>query len=97
MKRISRREFHRLAAIGAISGALAHASPQPQAPQTQTAASKPPTKILLTAEQEKKVAEKVAERDQDMAGLRSHSLPYTLEPAFVFRARVPQRRPAAKG
>jgi hypothetical protein len=97
MKRISRREFHRLAAIGAVSGALAHASPQPQAPQTQSAPPKPPTKVLLTAEQEKKVGEKVAERDQDMAGLRSRNLPYTLEPAFVFRARVPQRRPATKG
>lgn len=92
MKRISRREFHRLAAIGAVSGALAHASPQPQ-----STAPKPPTKVLLTAEQEKKVGEKVAERDQDMAGLRSRNLPYALEPAFVFRARVPQRRPAAKG
>ena len=97
MKRITRREFHRLAAIGAVSGALAHASPQPQSAQPQSAAPKPPTKVLLTAEQEKKVADKIAERDQDMAGLRSRSLPYALEPAFVFRARVPQRRPAAKG
>jgi hypothetical protein len=97
MKRISRREFHRLAAIGAVSGALAHSSPLPQSPQTQTVAPKPPTKILLTAEQEKKVGEKVVERDQDMAGLRSRSLPYILEPAFVFRARMPQRRPQVKG
>jgi len=95
MKRISRREFHRLAAVGAVSGTLARASLA--AAQTQTAAPKPPVKVLLTAEQEKKVSEEIAERDKELAGLRSRTLPYSLEPAFVFRARIPQRRPAAKG
>ena len=95
MKQISRREFHRLAAMGAVSGALAHASPQ--ASQAQTATPKPPTKVLLTAEQEKKVGEEVADRDQNMVGLRSRTLPYSLEPAFVFHARAVQRRSPAKG
>lgn len=95
MKQISRRDFHRLAAAGAVSGALAHAAPR--APQTQTTTPKPPTKVLLTAEQEKKVGEEIADRDKNMAGVRSRSLPYSLEPAFVFRARIPQRRSPAKG
>jgi len=95
MKRISRREFHRLAAIGAISGALAHASLE--APQTQTAEPKPPVKILLTPEQEKKVAVEVADRDNKIAKLRSRNLPYDLEPAFVFRARSASHRSSGKG
>ena len=95
MKQISRREFHRLAAVGAVTGALAHASLA--APQTQTAAPKPPAKILLTPEQEKKVEEELADRDKNIAKLRSRNLPYSLEPAFVFRARIPQRRPTVKG
>jgi hypothetical protein len=95
MKRISRREFHRLAAVGAISGAVAHASLQ--APQTQTAAPKPPVKLLLTPEQEKKLEKELVERDQKIARLRSRALPYNLGPAFVFHARIPQRRSPLKG
>lgn len=103
MKRITRREFHRLAAASAIVGAaaatpLAQASPQsPVASQTQTATPKPPTKLLLTAEQEKKVQEKIAEREQDIAVLRNRTLPYNLEPAFVFHVRSAGRRPSARG
>jgi hypothetical protein len=95
MKQISRREFHRLAAVGVVTGALAHASLE--APQTQTAEPKPPAKILLTPEQEKKVAEQVAERDKIVARLRSHNLPYNLEPAFVFHVRSAPRRSPGKG
>jgi hypothetical protein len=102
MKRISRREFHRLAAAGAIAGAAA-ATPLAQvsahsheAPQSQTAAPKPPTKLLLTAEQEKKVQEAIAEREQDIAILRNRTLPYNLEPAFVFHVRSATRRPPGK-
>jgi hypothetical protein len=95
MKRISRRDFHRLAAAGAVSGALAH--PSPQAPQTQTAATKPPVKLLLTPEQEKKVAEELAKRDEKIARLHTRALPYNLEPAFVFHARIPQRRSPGRG
>jgi hypothetical protein len=102
MARISRREFHRLAATGAIAGAaatmpLAEASAHsPEAPQSQTTAPKPPTKLLLTAEQEKKVQEKIAEREQDIATLRNRLLPYPLEPAFVFHVRSVARRSPAK-
>jgi hypothetical protein len=102
MSRISRREFHRLAATGAIAGAaatmpLAPASTHsPEAPQPQTTAPKPPTKLLLTAEQEKKVQEKIAEREQEIAALRNRTLPYHLEPAFVFHVRSVSRRPSAK-
>lgn len=103
MKRITRREFHRLAAAGAIAGAaaattLAQASlHSPVAPQSQTAAPKPPTKLLLTAEQEKKVQEAIAEREQDIAVLRNRALPYNLEPAFVFHVRSAARRAPVKG
>jgi hypothetical protein len=102
MIRITRREFHRLAAASAIAGAaaatpLAQASAHSsEAPQSQTAAPKPPTKLLLTAEQEKKVQEKIAEREQDIATLRNRTLPYNLEPAFVFHVRSVTRRPPGK-
>jgi len=102
MKRITRREFHRLAAAGAIAGAaaatpLAQASAHSaEAPQSQAAAPKPPTKLLLTAEQEKKVQEAIAEREQDIAILRNRALPYNLEPAFVFHVRSVARRPPGK-
>jgi hypothetical protein len=103
MNGITRREFHRLAAAGAIAGAaattpLAQTShPLAEAPQTQTATPKPPTKLLLTADQEKKVQEAIAEREKDIAALRSRTLPYNLEPAFVFRVRPAAHRPPVKG
>jgi hypothetical protein len=103
MNPITRREFHLLAAAGAIAGAaatapMAQASPLfPEASQTQTTAPKPPTKLLLTAEQEKKVQEAIAEREQDIAVLRNRTLPYGLEPAFVFHVRSAGRSAPVKG
>jgi len=103
MKGITRREFHRLAAAGAFAGAAATAPlaqtslPPGQALPTQTATPKPPTKLLLTAEQEKKVQEAIAEREKDIAALRSRTLPLDLEPAFVFRVRAAAHRPPVKG
>jgi hypothetical protein len=103
MKGITRREFHRLATAGAIASAaatapLAQTSHQlAEAPQTQTATPKPPTKLLLTADQEKKVQEAIAEREKDIAVLRSRTLPYGLEPAFVFHVRTAVHRPPVKG
>jgi hypothetical protein len=103
MKGITRREFHRLAAVGAIAGAAA-TTPLAQgsihsmdAPQTQAAAPKPPTKLLLTADQEKKVQEAIAEREKDIVVLRNRTLPYDLEPAFVFHVRAAAHRPPVKG
>ena len=102
MKRISRREFHWLAAAGAIAGAaastqLAQASLHHPLARQQSVAPKPPVKLLLTAEQEKKVQEAIVEREQDVAVMRSRTLPYSLEPTFVFHVRAAARRAPAKG
>ena len=94
-KRITRREFHLLAAIGAVAVPLAGARLEGQKPQSVT--EKPPIKQLLTAEMEKKVNEAVVEREDEMARVHGHTLPYGLEPAFLFRARAPKRRASAKG
>jgi len=93
-KRITRREFHWLAALGVFAAPLAAASVAPQ--QRQPATEKPPVKPLLTAEIEKKVHEEIAQREDEMAAVHRHTLPYGLEPAFLFRARVPKRRAAVK-
>ena len=106
MKQISRREFHRLAAVGAIAGAAASTplaqaslnnSPSPQPAQARTATATPPVKLLLTADQEKKVQDAIVEREKDVATMRSRTLPYSLEPAFVFHVRAASRRSPAKG
>jgi len=93
-KRITRREFNLLAAAGAIAAPLIAATLDAQQPQSAT--EKPPIKPLLTSDEEKKVNEEVAKREEEMAGLHRHTLPYGLEPAFLFRARVPRRRASAK-
>jgi hypothetical protein len=93
-KRITRREFHLLATVGAMAAPLAAASMPAQQPQSAT--EKPPVKPLLTSEEEKKVNEVVAKREEEMAGVHRHTLPYGLEPAFVFRARATRRRAPAK-
>lgn len=106
MKQINRREFHRLAAAGAIAGAaastslaqaLVHSPLSTQPPQEQAAGAKPPVKLLLTADQEKKVQEAIVEREKDVASMRSRTLPYSLEPAFVFHVRAAARHLPAKG
>jgi hypothetical protein len=95
MKRISRREFSRLAIAGAAAAPLAGATLQE--PEAQTVLAKPAaTKPALTADEEKRVEEAVAEREKGMAEMRAHTLPYGLEPAFLFRVRTPARRAAAK-
>ena len=93
-KRITRREFQLLAALGVFAAPLAGANAEAQQPQP--AAEKPPVKPLLTAEMEKKVNEAVAKREEEMAEVHRHTLPYGLEPAFLFRARVPKRRASIK-
>jgi hypothetical protein len=94
LKRITRREFHLLAAAGAIAAPLAASGLPGQQPQSTT--EKPPVQALLTSEEQKKVNEEVAKREEEMSILHRHTLPYGLEPAFVFRARVPRRRASAK-
>jgi len=93
-KRITRREFHLIAAAGAVAAPLGSATLGAQQPQKTT--ENPPTKPLITPELEKKVNEEIADREKEMARVHQHTLPYGLEPAFLFRARVPKRRAAAK-
>jgi len=98
MKRMSRRDFHRFAAVGAVVAPLAGISGQVLA-QEQAVDNKPNAKQVLTPEQAKKVQESVAKREEKLAVMRSHTLPYGLEPAFVFRVCTPRRvaTSAAKG
>jgi hypothetical protein len=92
MTRISRREFTRLAALGAavspLAGISAAREPQSQSPETN-----PAPKQVLSAEQEGKVREAVAKRDEQLAGMRARTLPYGLEPAFVFSVRTARHAP----
>jgi hypothetical protein len=87
MTRISRREFNRLAALGAAVSPLAGISAARE-PQSQSSDAKPASKRILSSEQEGKVREAVAKRDEQLAGMRSRTLPYGLEPAFVFSVRT---------
>src|SRR5712692_9984035 len=64
-----------------------------QAPPAEAAKTEP--KLKLTAKQEENLKQALERRDRQLAGLRSRTLAYDLEPAFVFRAR--QRPRAAKG
>jgi len=59
-----------------------------QPPQAE--APKPEPKPKLTAEQEEAVKKAVERRDRQLTALRSRTLPYDAEPAFVFQVR---RRP----
>lgn len=91
-KRITRRQFNQLAIAGAVVAPLAGVSGQ-QASQTQAPPKKAPS---LTKDQEAKLQEALGKREEQMVRVRAHTLPYSLEPAFTFRARVAPRRPKAK-
>ena len=96
MKRISRREFNLLAVAGAAVAAplgTAGASPS-RAGQEPTPDEKPKKKPALTTEQEKKVEEEVAKREEQLGAIRNRTLPYGLEPAFVFQVKaIPHTAP----
>ncbi len=103
MRRISRREFTKLAGGAALAVPLAAslAWPQetkptpakpPETPQPPTAPAKPEAKLKLATEQEEAVKQAVERRDRQLAGLRSRVLAYDAEPAFVFQVR---QRPRA--
>lgn len=82
-KQISRREFHRIAAAGAVVVPIAgFAQEKTEKPAVQAGAP-------ATGE---KVQEAAARQESEMRGLRSHTLPYGLEPAFTFQARPRPRR-----
>ncbi len=59
-----------------------------QPPQAE--APKPEPRPKLTAEQEEAVKKAVERRERQLTALRSRTLPYDAEPAFVFQVR---RRP----
>jgi hypothetical protein len=82
--RISRREFHRLAAIGAAVAPLAGVA-EAQPPDTSSKSGE-------NREQEAKLKEVEERRNKTLEPLRSHTLAYGLEPAFTFHPRVPVRR-----
>jgi hypothetical protein len=90
MKRLSRRQFAKLAGAAAVTvpvAAATFASPQ-AAPQQQPAANAPPPlepRVKLTPEQETRVKQAIERRDRQLAGFRARVLPYELEPAFVFK------------
>jgi len=100
MKRITRRQFAALAGSAALAPvaaklgatpAAADAAPEAgaeldlqQGQQPEAVERKPP----LTDEQAERVAQSVARRDRQLAGLRGRTLDYALEPAFVFRVKT---------
>jgi hypothetical protein len=85
-KKISRREFHRIAAAGAMVAPIAGLSQQK---------SEKPVVQAATPATVEKVQEAVAKQESEMRALRSHTLPYGLDPAFTFQARPrPRRAPA---
>jgi len=76
MKRIHRRQFAKLAGGMVAAVAVSRAAPSLQ---------EPVPKLKLTPQQEERVREAVTRRDRQLAAIRNRTLPYALEPAFVFR------------
>jgi hypothetical protein len=104
MKKMNRRKFAMLAGGAALApGVAAGFAPQPResrpaqsaatpaAQQPPAAGAKP--KYGMTAEQEERVKQSIERRERQNAALRSRTLPYALEAAFVFQARVAATRP----
>ena len=84
--KLSRREFHRLAAAGAIAAPIVGLA---QEKTEKTPAQSGPIPMAQKAQ------EAVAKQEAEMKTLRSHTLPYGLEPAFIFQAKArPRRAPA---
>jgi len=108
MKRINRRQFGKWVSGAALAPIAAGFAGLPSAeaiarahvgaglslplvPQ-QLEAPKPDSKLKLTPEQEERVKQAVERRDRQLAAIRSRVLPYSAEPAFVFRVKVPAQR-----
>ncbi len=92
MKRINRRQFGKLAAGVALGVPLASAASRTAALpisllQDTAEKAKAAPKLSMTKEQEEKVAKAIERRKEFLAGLHERPLPYSLEPAFVFRAK----------
>ncbi len=108
MKRVSRRQFAKLAGGAALALPLVPAlswpqeaakKPEPAAPPVQQPAEapKPEPKPKLTPKQEEVVQKAIERRDRQLTGLRSRTLSYDAEPTFVFQVRLPahgRKRPS---
>lgn len=82
---MNRREFAKMAGVAALLAPQA-VSGQAAAPQAAPKAETP-VKYGMSKEQEERVRQAVERRERQMAPLRSRTLPYELEPAFVFRVK----------
>jgi len=93
MKKLSRRQFSKLASAAALAiPVAASANPvgavfRPPASPQQPVSPPPASKLNLTPDQEEAVRRAVERRDRQLNALRSRTLPYSLEPAFVFAVR----------
>lgn len=104
-KRISRRQFGKLAGGAALAGSLAPVIAVHPAlgadvacgfNRAQQAPEQPSgPKLKLSAKQEEQLKQAIERRDRQLARLRDRALPYDLEPAFVFRVRE-KSRPRAR-
>ena len=101
MKQISRRDFGRwvggatlvpgIAWAGGLPAAQEKPAPKPESSES----GKSEGKLKLAPEQEERVKKALERREKMLASMRSRPLPYSLEPAFVFRvqpARVSRRK-----
>jgi hypothetical protein len=111
MKSVNRRQFTKMMGGAALAAPLAPTlawpqeapkKPEPAAKQpTEAPKAEPPTKsgqapLKLTAKQEEAVQKAIERRERQLAALRSRTLPYDAEPAFVFQVRQ-RPRTARKG
>ena len=88
--------------LGWTQEALKKPEPTPVAPAKpaegkppQQAEAKPEPKPRLTPEQEETVKKAIERRDRQLESLRSRTLPYDAEPAFVFQVRQRPRKGGA--
>ena len=101
MKKLSRRQFSKLAGTAALVIPVAApvaaglGLPDAQQPPATAPAPAPEPKPKLTPEQEEAVKLAIERRDAQLTRLRSRTLAYSLEPAFVFSVRQ-RPRPAKK-
>lgn len=94
-KRISRRQFGKIAGAAAIGAAVLPALGLPAPAQEPAPGAQP--KLKLDEKQEAAVKQAIERRERQIAAMRSRALPYDLEPAFVFEVRRRPRAPAKKG
>ncbi len=109
MKSVNRRQFTKMMGGAALVVPFAKTVGWPQevprkpeqlpaqeAAQQAAEASKAEPKLKLTAKQEEAVQKAIERRERQLAALRSRTLPYDAEPAFVFQVRQ-RPRTARKG